>query len=98
MCSRTNTFLIEKQLERHLFSKNIHRTDFSIRDLVDLGGRIRKKLFFQIRRKLSFQDLDKIKKRFPTKVSGNCSHTFSLLFAPIFLEFLSAVPPSIKFC
>ena len=76
------------------FSKNIHRNRKTIRDFVDSRGRKNHSIFkgFDKSHKdleiSSFKILKKSKTHFSQKVSGNWSHTFSLLFVPkIFFRF-----------
>ena len=73
------------QSEKLLFQKNIHRTREPIQDFVD--SRDSEKVFFPRLGKFEFSRNEKLEHIFPQKVSGNCSHTFSLFCALFFLYF-----------
>ena len=89
--ARTNSIIHGKHIcieNKHnttqFFKNNNHRAREPIRDLVDFSKTMhRTREPIRDLENSSFQNLKNEKKRVFPKVSGNCSHTFSLFFANI---------------
>ena len=80
-----NVIFSEIFIKCYFSQTNVHRIGFvDPRFLVDLGGRIRKKLFFRDSEKVTCQDLEKVEKSvFPKKCRGIVPTPF-LYSLPVF--------------